>query len=107
MHHTLRNEVIQHLGINYPVDRVEYEDFASHQSTFELVNEVVIPRGSVISAILVLIRWLCGVHFAFVHHSDPQGLECMRKYRSLRWPDDIEPLSKNHNAESDAENEKG
>ena len=59
---TLGDEVVQHLGVYNPINRVKEKDAACYQRTLDFVNEKIIPRRLVLATIFLLIRRLRGLY---------------------------------------------
>lgn len=53
--HTLRSEVVQHLGVDDPVNRVEDENLAGNEPTLKFIDEEIIPWSLILASILLLV----------------------------------------------------
>ncbi len=58
----MRDEVVQHLGVYNPIDRVKEKDAACYQRTLDFINEKIIPRRLILATIFFLIGRLCGLY---------------------------------------------
>jgi hypothetical protein len=98
----LRDEVAGELRVADPEDRVETEDLASHESTLQLLDEVVVPWDRLGLSIGGAPRWLGSVGVARDNHQT-DGLESIGDDRSLRRADDVVFLRQNQDDDADAE----
>lgn len=104
----LRNEVVQHLRVNDPVDWVEGEDFASNNCTLDLFDEDAVPFQLVLAASnFLLVLGLGGIEVALVHDTDPDDLESLGNDRSLGWLGDILVLANQQGCETEQKEQKG
>lgn len=53
--YTLGDQIGYHLTIHKPIDRIEYKNFTGNKTALKLVDKVIVPRGLVPSAILLLV----------------------------------------------------
>lgn len=98
----LRDEVAGELRVADPEDGVETEDLASHESTPQLVDEVVVPGNRLSLSVGGAPRWLGGVGVACDDHQT-DGLESIGNDGSLRRADDVVLLRHNQDDDTDAE----
>jgi hypothetical protein len=59
---TLADEVGYQLTVDGPVDGIIDKDFAGDQCSFDLLDELIIPRRLVSATVLILVGWLSRVH---------------------------------------------
>ena len=71
----LRDEVVEHLAVDDPVDGEEDEDSAGDESSLDLENELIVPGCGVGTAELVSTRGFCGIHVEFVGDANPHCFE--------------------------------
>lgn len=99
---SLRNEVARELRVADPEDRVETENLASHKSTPQLVDEVIVPGNRLGLAVGSAPRGLRGVGVARDdHHAD--SLEGIGNDGPLRRADDVVLLRHDQDDNADTE----
>lgn len=104
----LRDEIVEHLRVDDPVDGVEGEDLAGDEGALDFLDEQAVPLEVVIAvAELCLVFGLCGVEVALVCDTDPDDLECLGDDGTLWRLDYVFVLAEKQCSETNQEEEEG
>lgn len=98
----MRNKVVEHLRVNDPVNREEYEDFAGDDGTLDFFDKDTVPGH--VSVVLI---GFGDFPVALILESDPADFESLGDDTALGGADLVFGLASDENGETDNEHEKG